>query len=330
MSNDHDNPLITHQPSLLTLAERVLAGDRRAAARLISLVENEAEGVELALQLLYPHTGRAHVIGITGPPGGGKSTLTGGLAREFRRRGKTVGILAVDPSSPFSGGAVLGDRVRMQEHTGDPGVFIRSMASRGALGGLARATADAVKVMDAFGAQVILVETVGAGQGEVDIARAAHSTIVVEVPGMGDEIQAIKAGILEIADLFAVNKADREGAERVVLELQMLLKMNGRHAGWTPPIVKTVATVGTGVAELADALENHLRFLKSSGELEKRREGNSLQEMLEAAKQEFLGELWAEMGQDEIPALVQAILERRLDPRSAAKALVKKFRAAQS
>ncbi len=310
----------------MDLAERVLKGDRAAAARLISLIENEDEDAEPLLQRINPHTGRAHVIGVTGSPGSGKSTLVGAMARELRARGKSVGIIAVDPTSPYSGGAVLGDRIRMQKLTGDPGVFIRSMASRGALGGLARATADAVKVLDAFGSQVILVETVGAGQGEVEIARAAHSTVVVEVPGMGDEVQVIKAGILEIADLFVVNKSDRVRADRAVSELRMLLEMKEGHDGWVPPIVKTVATTGSGIVELADVLEAHLGYLTDTGEMERRRQDNALRELVEAAKQQFVGELWAELDPQELSAVMKAILERRVTTRLAAKRLVSSFR----
>jgi LAO/AO transport system kinase len=290
---------------------------------MITWIENEADGIEVELQQIFPYTGRAHVIGVTGPPGAGKSTLVKEMAQDYRRRGKTVGIIAVDPTSPFTGGAILGDRIRMQGLSGDPGVFIRSMASRGALGGLSRATADAIKVLDAYGFAVILVETVGAGQAEVDIARAAHTTVVVEVPGMGDSIQTIKAGILEIADVFAVNKADREGADKVLLELKMMLDLDSQDDGWTPPIVKTVATSGEGVVDLVDAVERHLEHLKASGELERRRKDNSLRELVEATKQEFISELWGQLGDKEIAKLTQSILDRRVDPHSAAKQLVK-------
>jgi LAO/AO transport system kinase len=307
------------------LVESLLKGDRRAAARLISMAENRADGAEVELARLVPHTGRAHVVGVTGAPGSGKSTLVMGLAREFRARGKTVGIIAVDPTSPFSGGAVLGDRVRMQELSTDPGVFIRSMASRGALGGLARATSDALKVLDAFGCQVILVETVGAGQTEVDIARAAQTTVVVEIPGMGDEVQAIKAGILEIADVFAVNKADRTRADRVVQNLQMVLEARAHEDGWLPPIVKTVATTGAGVPELVDALESHLAYLRSSGEMERRLEENALRELMTAASERFVAELRQEVGESDLSSLARAIADRRLDAASAARELVKRF-----
>ncbi len=312
------------------MVERVLQGDRRAAARLISRIENRADGFQEDVRLLYPHTGRAHVVGVTGPPGAGKSTLVGNLAREFRRRGKTVGIVAVDPTSPYTGGAVLGDRIRMQDLTSDPGVFVRSMASRGALGGLSRATSDAVKVLDAFGSQIIFIETVGAGQAEVDIARAAHTVLVVEVPGMGDEIQVIKAGILEIADLFVVNKADRPRAERVVLELQMIVEAHARSGGWIPPILKTVATTGSGIPELADGVEDHLRHLGDTGEMEQRLQENAQRELMDAATEQFLQELHASLGDREISALAREIRERRLDPGSAGRELVRKLRSSPS
>ncbi|MBI2954001.1 MAG: methylmalonyl Co-A mutase-associated GTPase MeaB [Chloroflexi bacterium] len=310
----------------MDLAQRLLNGDRRAAARLITLIENDADGVELELRHIHPHTGRAHIVGVTGPPGSGKSTLVKELARAFRACGATVGIIAVDPTSPFTGGAILGDRVRMQDIGSDPGVFIRSMASRGKLGGLARATGDAVKVLDAFGCQVILVETVGAGQGEVNIARSAHTTVVVEVPGMGDEIQMIKAGILEIADVFVVNKADRSGVDRVVVELEAMLAMNGQPRAWVPPVLKTVATSGQGIPELTDALSRHLEHLQGSGELARRLEDNTLRELLEVAREEFVAELWRQLGAAEIANVTRAILDRRIDPRTAAKQLVKRFR----
>src|SRR5512143_1662242 len=217
--------LETESPAgpLATLVDGVIRGDRRALARLITHVENGHTGVDLALAALYPRTGRAHIVGVTGAPGTGKSTLVAALAREVRRRGRTVGIVSVDPTSPYTGGALLGDRIRMQDLTGDQGVYMRSLASRGSVGGLSDAADDVVRVIDAFGRDMIFVETVGAGQAEVDIARAAHTTIVIEAPGLGDEIQAFKAGILEIADVFVVNKADREGADRTANALRTML-----------------------------------------------------------------------------------------------------------
>ncbi|RME35216.1 MAG: methylmalonyl Co-A mutase-associated GTPase MeaB, partial [Thermoflexia bacterium] len=236
----------------MELASRVLAGDRRALARLISLIEDEAPSVQDALSALHPHTGRAHIVGITGAPGTGKSTLVNELAKGFRARGETVGIIAVDPTSPFTGGALLGDRVRMRDLAGDPGVFIRSMATRGSLGGLARATGDVVRVLDAAGFSTILVETVGVGQAEVDIARTAHTTVVVEAPGLGDDVQALKAGLMEIADILVVNKADRPGAAQTVRALEVALELGWNSAAqaqnrWRPPVLQTVALDGTGV-----------------------------------------------------------------------------------
>ncbi len=309
-----------------SLAERVLGGDRRAVARLITLIENDAAGVEDELRRLVPHTGRAHVVGVTGSPGSGKSTLVGKLAREFRTRGLNVGVVAVDPTSPFTGGAVLGDRVRMQDLTSDRGVFIRSMASRGALGGLSVAASGAVKVLDAYGCQVVLVETVGAGQDEVDIARAAHTTVVVQVPGMGDEVQAIKAGILEIGDVFAVNKSDKTRADAMVSELRMMLEMSTRPAVWSPPIVKTVATTGSGVPELVDAIQSHLVHLNRSGEMATRLEESARRELLDAVRQQLTNELQRGLARAATDALVLALVERRIDARSAAMQLLAEFR----
>lgn len=308
------------------LAERVLGGDRRAVARLITLIENDAVGIEEELRRLVPHTGRAHVVGVTGSPGSGKSTLVGKLAREFRTRGLSVGVVAVDPTSPFTGGAVLGDRVRMQDLTSDRGVFIRSMASRGALGGLSVATSSAVKVLDAYGCQIVLVETVGAGQDEVDIARTAYTTVVVQVPGMGDEVQAIKAGILEIGDVFAVNKSDKTRADAMVSELRMMLEMSTQPAAWSPPIVKTVATTGSGVSELADAIQSHLVHLNRSGEMAVRLEGNARRELLDAARKQLTDELQKGIARAATDALVLGLVERRIDARSAAKQLLDEFR----
>lgn len=307
------------------LASRITAGDRKAAARLISLIENGDEAAEAHLKAIVPHTGHAHIVGITGPAGSGKSTLVWRLVGEYRARGKRVGVVAVDPSSPFTGGAVLGDRVRMQDLALDRGVFIRSMASRGALGGLARATADVVKVLDAYGSDVVLIETVGAGQDEVDIARTAHTTVVVQVPGMGDEIQAIKAGILEIGDVFAVNKSDRVRADMAVSEIRMMIESGTREPSWVPPIVKTVATSGQGVGELADAVDRHIAHLKDSGELATRLAENAERELVEATRQRFIEEMRSAHG-EEFERMVEDVTERRIDARSAARRLVEEFR----
>ena len=327
----------------MDLITDLLSGSRRALARTISQVEDRADGAHALLAALYGHTGRAHVIGITGAPGTGKSTLVNALARAYRAAGRTVGVIAVDPTSPFSGGALLGDRVRMRDLAGDPGIFIRSMATRGSLGGLARATADVISVLDAAGFNRILVETVGVGQAEVDIASAAHTTIVVEAPGLGDEVQAIKAGVLEIADVFAVNKADREGADRTVMALQMMQGLAPAPAGhhgpqkgphghalpgpqedgaWLPPIVKTVATSGQGVETLRDWVEHHVGYLRESGQLARREQARAAAALDHILRDRLLVELLARQPADRLPGLVAAIADRTLDPYAAADVLL--------
>lgn len=253
------------------LVPRVLERRPRALARAISLVESGGEARRDLIRRLYPRTGRARVVGVTGPPGAGKSTLVDRLARRLRERGETVGILAVDPTSPYTGGALLGDRIRMQALYLDDGVFIRSMATRGAMGGLARASHDAVDVLDAGGFDWILVETVGVGQDEVDVVRSVDSVLVVTVPGLGDDIQAIKAGLMEIADLFVINKADRDGVDRTVRDLESMLALAEDAGDWRPPIVKTVAARGEGIEELLGGVERHRAHLVDSGELAERR-----------------------------------------------------------
>ncbi|ABF41366.1 LAO/AO transport system ATPase [Candidatus Koribacter versatilis Ellin345] len=270
-------------------AERIRSGDLRALARAITAVENRSPYASELMKALFPHSGNAGIIGVTGAPGAGKSTLVDGVAREYRKAEKTVGIVAIDPTSPFSGGAILGDRIRMQGHYSDPGIFIRSMATRGSLGGLARTTADVTSILDASGRDLVLVETVGVGQDEVDIVKLADVTVVVLVPGMGDDVQSIKAGIMEIADIFVINKADRDGAERVEREIRALQGLALRHDAWIPPIVKTVAHTGDGIPELVKKIDEYRVFLdKSEAGHEKRIQNwrNRLVEMLRDALME--------------------------------------------
>lgn len=328
------------------LVASLRGGSRRAVARLLTLVENERAGADEALAALFPHTGRAWVIGITGAPGTGKSSLVNALAKTLRRQGRTVGIIAVDPTSPFTGGAILGDRIRMRDLSGDAGVFIRSMATRGSLGGLARATRDAVRVLDAAGFDVVLVETVGAGQSEVDIVRTAHTTIVVEAPGLGDDVQAIKAGILEIADVLVVNKADRPGADNTVRALRAMLEMGHpasrrrivAHHGqlieqdappvdddapmWIPPIVRTAATNEIGFDELADALERHRAFIdgsQQSAALERQRVEI---ELFDRLRQALLSRLLATVPPEQLTHIIERVQARELDPQRAVQTIM--------
>ncbi|HSH04618.1 MAG TPA: methylmalonyl Co-A mutase-associated GTPase MeaB [Anaerolineae bacterium] len=323
------------------LIAKAQAGNRRAIARLITRVENDEEAAKTAVTTLYSQTGQSHIVGITGSPGSGKSTLVNALAKELRRRDLQVGIVAVDPSSPFTGGALLGDRVRMQDLAGDKGIFIRSLASRGSLGGLSRATSAVVKVLAGSGFDVVLVETVGAGQAEVDIANTAHTTLVIEAPGMGDDIQSIKAGILEIADILVVNKGDRPGSNRTVRSLQTMLHLNPeggtmRHHGrvmqmaknddpayelpedgWQVPVQRTVATEGDGLPELVDAIQSHWRYLQESGEWLEREKERSRQEIEHLLKARFMSHLQKAVAASEQEAMVTAVAERELDPYTA-------------
>jgi LAO/AO transport system kinase len=341
----------------------VLAGNRRALAQTLSLVENRAPGIPAVLAELYPLTGRAHIIGVTGAPGTGKSTLVNALARAYRAAGETVGVIAIDPTSPFSGGALLGDRVRMRDLAGDPGVFIRSMASRGSLGGLARTTREALQVLDAAGFSRILVETVGVGQAEVDVASAAHTTIVLEVPGMGDELQTMKAGVLEIADLLVVNKADREGADQAVMALHAMQALaperpdEGEHrpwpdagrgedhevavgldwrndrdqagaqpdGSWLPPVMKTIATTGEGVESLRRWIETHRRYQHQTGHFAERETARAASVLEEALYLYLRTLLAARMADGQMARLAALVGRRELDPYSAAQEIVVEY-----
>ena len=304
------------------LVAQVFAGSHQAAARLISLVEDgEREGLE-ALRTLYPRTGKAYTVGITGPPGAGKSTLVDALIKRIRAAGETVGIIAIDPTSPFTGGALLGDRVRMQDHATDPGVFVRSMATRGHLGGLAPATSDVIHILDALGCAFILIETVGAGQGEVEVVSAADTVIVVTVPGLGDAVQMLKAGIMEIGDLFVVNKADRPEADRAVTEINMMLGL-APERGWRPPALKTVAIGGEGVEEVLAAIRSHRAHLETAGQLTERRRERRRGEVLHALEAQIREEVLAQARADgTLEAVVEQVADGRLDPHSAAKRLL--------
>jgi LAO/AO transport system kinase len=328
----------------MDIVQRSLLGERLAVARLISVMESGSDEARRALATLYPHTGRAHIVGVTGSPGAGKSTLVNEMAKLYRMQGHMVGIIAVDPTSPFSGGAILGDRIRMRDIAVDAGIFIRSMATRGSLGGLARATADAVNVLDAAGYPVILVETVGAGQSEVDIARMAHTTVVAEMPSAGDDIQAIKAGILEIADILVVNKADLPGADNAVAALRAMLDLGEAHSEWhhahlervegvvgvaaggaglwRTPVLKTVATRGDGVEELVSAVQAHQRYLRESGLLQRRERERVEDGLRRILRHTLLERLLQGISEQGVERTVERVVARELDPYAAAELLI--------
>lgn len=302
-------------PDFHSWAERVRSGDMRSLARAITAVENRTPEAIPLLKELFPSSGHARVIGLTGAPGAGKSTLVDQLAKEYRRQQQTVGIIAVDPTSPYTGGAILGDRIRMQSHTDDPGIYIRSMATRGSLGGLARATSDVSVVLDASGRDIVLIETVGVGQDEVDIVRLADVTVVVLVPGMGDDVQAIKAGIMEIADVFVINKSDRDGAERMERELRALQSLAMRKDNWAPPIVKTVASEGVGMAELAEAIASYEAFLKEGDLLRSKKIENWRERLVEMLRDELLTRVLREhAGNGRVAQFATEIAEHKRDP----------------
>ncbi len=300
------------------LVEKMLTGDQRALARLVSAVERQSAEVPEIMQHVTPLLGRAYCVGITGPPGAGKSTLTDRLIAHARQQGETVGIIAVDPTSPFSGGAILGDRIRMQQHYLDAGVYIRSMASRGHHGGLSHAAKGVIKLLDAFGKDLILVETVGVGQTELDVVAAADTTVLILVPESGDAIQTIKAGIMEIADLFVINKADRDGAERLQRDLQMMLHVRHASDGWCPPVLSTQAHQDLGIVELYEAITTHRRKLSETGQLTTRRRQNRRQELLDLLQQQLLAALTAQFENGETHSgLLAQVEEGTVDPYTA-------------
>ena len=315
---------MTQATRVQLLVKGVLHGEKRAIAKTISIIENNEPEAQKIISQIYPKTGNAHIVGITGPPGAGKSTLIEKLVKELRNRGKTVGIVAVDPTSPFSGGAFLGDRVRMQDLSLDSGVYIRSMATRNHPGGLAKATKDAARVLDASGKDVVIVETVGAGQSEVEVVKVAQTILVVLAPGLGDDIQAIKAGQMEIGDIFVVNKGDRENANKAVSDIQAMLELAPEKKGWKPPVIKTSALTGEGIADLLERIDEHAKHLKKGAHGERRKERVE-NELAEALTQKITESLMKELKQsEEWKRLAKKILSRKIDPYSAADKLLEK------
>jgi LAO/AO transport system kinase len=304
----------------MSLAKRILEGDIRAASRLMRDIDDRMPSALEPLKELYPKTGRAYIVGITGPPGSGKSTIVDKMVDIFRKEGKSVGIVAVDPTSPFSGGAILGDRIRMQRHATDEGVFIRSLATRGCLGGLTRSTQDIINVMDAMGKDIILVETVGVGQDEVEIVNTAHTSIVIFVPGLGDDIQAIKAGIIEIGDLFVINKCDREGADKVERDLRMVLEMGRRREdNWEPLIFRTEAILGKGIFELVYGIYRHKQALEQNNAFEKKLRERTKTTFLEILESEVMAHFIEKMEKEgQWDKIINDLMNRRIDPYSVA------------
>ncbi|MDP2945667.1 MAG: methylmalonyl Co-A mutase-associated GTPase MeaB [Atribacterota bacterium] len=304
----------------MEIVEKITSGDRRAAAKLITLVENNFSQAQEILKKLYNYTGNALIIGITGPSGSGKSTVTDKISKILRRQGKTVGIIAIDPTSPFTGGALLGDRIRMQDLSLDKGVFIRSMSTRGHLGGLSQATQATVRILDALGKDIIFIETVGVGQSEVDIVKVADTVVLISMPGMGDDVQIIKAGIMEIGNIFVINKADKEGCERLATEIEMMLDLN-QNSRWRPPVLKTIAIDNVGIKKLLEEIDRHIKYLKESGELEQRRRESVKKEIFDLIREQWKEILSTFIDNGFLDKIVTKILKKEEDPYNAVEKL---------
>jgi LAO/AO transport system kinase len=315
----------------MNIKDAILAGNVRAAAKLMRRLDDRDESAIAILKELYAHTGRAYILGITGPPGAGKSTLVDCLISSFRKKGLRVGVVAIDPTSPFSGGAILGDRLRMMQHANDPYVFIRSLATRGAMGGLSRSTVDVISVLDAFGKDIIIIETVGVGQDEVEIARIAHTSVVMTVPGLGDDIQAIKAGIMEIADIYVINKADRDGANKTLMDIRLMLEMKEHDSDWQIPLYLVEASRGKGIDELVAGIEAHREYLFHHPNFRDILAEKARIQLAEVIKARLFEAAWQDLQQQgQLPRIIEQISQRTLDPYSVADALILRLKGQSS